>query len=402
MIRLVIALCIAVLVAPLAIAQPMAAEDRLLVAQQKPRTLFDLLFGPDDNQPAQRANPPTVRRPATRTAPQTTTRGTSRPARQKASLPPAKPDVEKAENATRLAVFGDSLAIDLARALERAYADDPNLVVLSQGVGSSGFVRDDFFDWNKAIGDAIAGDSFDIAVVIIGINDRQPIRENGHSYQPLTDQWKTIYSARIAEFLGQLQAAAKPVIWVGLPPMQARSYSAAISQIASVQKLAAFSGGAEYVDIYERFIDEAGNFSAYGPDLNGDNVLMRKSDGIHFSNAGSDKLAFYVNQSLKFFYSGGSMTVEIADVLAGTDAAAMQRPPFQGLGQIRLLQVASPVVSLNDAAPKALDLVLSMPQMSTGTDTGFDFAQMVEAPAGRADAFGVGVTGETRSNPRGR
>ena len=92
-----------------------------------------------------------------------------------ASLPPPKPQVEKAPDATRLAVFGDSLAIDLSKALERLYAEDPNLVVINQGVSSSGFVRDDYFDWDAAITEQIAADSFDLAVVIIGINDRQEL-----------------------------------------------------------------------------------------------------------------------------------------------------------------------------------------------------------------------------------
>ena len=65
-----------------------------------------------------------------------------------------KPTIPKADGATRLAVFGDSMAIDVGKALERFYAEDPNIVVLTQGVGSSGIVRTDFFDWPKTIADA--------------------------------------------------------------------------------------------------------------------------------------------------------------------------------------------------------------------------------------------------------
>ena len=113
--------------------------ERIEVAQeQKRRTLFDLLFGEE---------------PAKQTAPTQTTRPRQSAPAPTAALPPPKPQVEKAPNATRLAVFGDSLAVDLAKALERYYAEDPNLAVIGQGVGSSGFVRDDYFDWNKAITD---------------------------------------------------------------------------------------------------------------------------------------------------------------------------------------------------------------------------------------------------------
>ena len=56
------------------------------------------------------------------------------------------------------------------------YADDPNLVVINQGVGSSGFVRPDFFDWNKTATEQVTANSFDIAIMIIGINDRQTLK----------------------------------------------------------------------------------------------------------------------------------------------------------------------------------------------------------------------------------
>ena len=35
----------------------------------------------------------------------------------------------------------------------------------------------------------------------------------------------------------------------------------------------------------------------------------------------------------------------------------MQRPPFQGLGQIRLLEVAGAVIPLSNATKRAVDLV---------------------------------------------
>ncbi|KFL29150.1 hypothetical protein JP75_22470 [Devosia riboflavina] len=365
---LLIALFATVEVAP-AFAQ---AETRIEVAQQqKRRTLFDVLFGAEPQQ----APPPVQQTQPRQAAP--------------VALPPPKPQVEKAENATRLAVFGDSLAVDLAKALERFYAEDPNLLVINQGVGSSGFVRDDYFNWNKTIGEQIAADSFDLAIVIIGVNDRQEIRVDGQSYNSLTPQWTAAYQARLNNFLGQLRSARKPVIWVGLPPMSKTEYSAAMSQISALYKMAAFSGGAEYLDIYERFLGEDGKYSSQGPDVNGQNARMRKDDGIHFSTAGADKLAFYISQSIRTFYRGGGITVAVADPLLGTDAAAMLRPPYQGQGQTRLLEVAGAVVPISRAPQRAADLLVATPQPAS--DTGFSLEQLMAAPIGRADAFGVGI-----------
>lgn len=387
MIRLVVALLLGMLVfidvAP-AFAQ---SDDTIMVAQEgRRRTLMDLLFGEPEPEPA-----PVQQQQAPRQQQAPT-----------AALPPPKPEVEKAPNATRLAVFGDSLAIDLSRALERFYEDDPNLAVIDHGVSSSGFVRYDFFNWDTAITEQIAADSFDLAVVIIGINDRQEITVGGETFDPLSSQWTAAYQARITDFLSKLRAARKPVIWVGLPPMSKTEYSAAISQISNIQRLASFSGGAEFLDIYERFLGEDGKYSSHGPDVNGQNARMRKDDGIHFSSAGADKLAFYLSQTISSFYRGGGVTIAVTDPLLGTDAAAMLRPPYQGLGQTRLLEVAGAVIPISRVPARATDLVTatSIP----ATTPPFTLEQLVTAPIGRVDAFGLGIdpSAEPVENEGGR
>lgn len=352
--------------------------ERIHVAQQqqkkkKRRTLLDMLFGGDEED-----EPQVVQKQPTQAAP------------KKASLPPPKPTVEKASTATRLAVMGDSLAVDVAKALERFYAEDPNLVVINMGVGSSGFVRPDFFDWNATLADQLEKNTFDLAVVIVGINDRQTMRADGESFESLTPEWTQRYQARVAEFVNKLRAANKPVIWVGLPPMHRdAAYDAAMPQISAIHRLAAFAGGAEFLDIYDRFVDEEGKYSSFGPDLSGQRVRMRRDDGIHFSAAGADKLAFYLSASIKLFYrGGGGVGYEVADPLAGTDAQLMVRPPYQGLGQTRLLEVAGAVIPLT-GAPKRADALLTA--QTIPADTGFELTQLVQAPVGRADAFGVGI-----------
>ena len=364
--------------APSLIVGEAAAQEQV---QKKRRTLMDLLFGGDEAPPEPPA-PVVVTKP------------------KKASLPPApeKPKVSKAPTATRLAVYGDSLAVDLAKALERFYAEDPNLVVINQGVGSSGFVRPDFFDWNKTAAEQVASSSFDIAIMIVGINDRQTIKADGESYKALTPEWSNVYQARVADFVNTVRSANKPLIWVGLPPMSKADYSNAMGQINSIQRLAAFGGGAEFVDIYDRFVGEDGKYSSSGPDLNGNRVRMRKDDGIHFSAAGADKLAFYLSQVIKNYYQGaGGVGFEIADALAGTDAALMVRPPYQGLGQTRLLEVAGAVIPLSRTPKRATDLVVATGP-GPSVDEIFDLTQMLEAPVGRADAFGVGKAPEVAAD----
>lgn len=353
------------------------------------RTLFEVLFGSGNEQ--QPTPPPAATQPRPQAQPA--------PRAPQPAPPPAAPQIAKSDNARRIAVFGDSLAVDIARALERLYAGNPELVVIEEGVGSSGFVRDDFFDWNRAIEDQIFANSFDVAVVAIGINDRQALA----GAEALSDPWRQVYRARLDAFLGDLGAANKEVIWIELPPMEQPGYGAAMAQISSIHKAAVNAAGAEWVETYDRYLGEDGRYSADGPDLNGNIVAMRKGDGIHFSAAGADKLAFYIDRALG---NGGSRvslsgsTSEVVDLLAGTDAAQMIRPPFQGLGQMRLLEMASLVQDLGGSAQRADGLILA--GASAAAPRGFALEDMLGAPAGRVDAFGVGRSGLPVENPTGR
>ncbi|WMT86392.1 DUF459 domain-containing protein [Pelagibacterium sp. 26DY04] len=358
------------------------------------RTLFEVLFGRDDEP----TPPPAVVQPQ-QPRPQPAPAPAPQPSRQPAPQPAAAPDVEKSENARRIMVMGDSLAVDLARALERLYADNPEIAVIENAVGSSGFVRDDFFDWNEAIEDEIVADSFDIAVVAIGINDRQAL--NGA--EALSDPWRSAYRERLDAFLGDLSAADKEIVWIELPPMEQPSYGAAMAQISSIHKAAVGAVGGEWVETYDRYLGENGGYSADGPDLNGNIVAMRKGDGIHFSAAGADKVAFYIDRALATEGSRVSLsgsTSEVSDLLAGTDAAGMLRPPFQGLEQMRLVDMASLVQDLGGTAQRAGDLVVA--RTPTADARGFALEDMLQAPAGRVDAFGLGRAAGDVENPTGR
>jgi hypothetical protein len=61
----------------------------------------------------------------------------------------------------------------------------------------------------------------------------------------------------------------------------------------------AYLNGYKYIDVYQGFTDENGNYSAYGPDLEGAIRLLRLRDGINFTVAGNRRLAHFVEKELR-------------------------------------------------------------------------------------------------------
>jgi hypothetical protein len=61
----------------------------------------------------------------------------------------------------------------------------------------------------------------------------------------------------------------------------------------------AYLNGVRYIDAYASFIDEAGGYSDYGPDVTGKIKRLRDTDGVHFTDAGYRKLAHFVERELK-------------------------------------------------------------------------------------------------------
>ncbi|MGH6795679.1 MAG: DUF459 domain-containing protein, partial [Methylocella sp.] len=187
------------------------------LAQFDPFGWFEQLFQP--NPPPGRAVKP--RREYRRVAPEPylARPRSSRPARkagEKAiAKAPAKPAVAPSYF---VAVLGDSLAQMLAQGLTEAFKNRPEVAILRKAKEDSGLVRDDFFDWTKATQEMLAsGEKIDFAVMLIGSNDRQPLRDATGSYEPRSPEWQAAYTQRIETIAAMFRDKKIPLVWVGLP-----------------------------------------------------------------------------------------------------------------------------------------------------------------------------------------
>ncbi|EKF17006.1 hypothetical protein NA2_20148 [Nitratireductor pacificus pht-3B] len=278
---------------PDSIAPASAQEQR-----EKRRNLFDFLFGGAlrDRQ----AEPPAKQR-APRQSRRATTSSRSGGSSSRAAAtpqPPPEASVAKLDNARVVLVVGDFLAGGLSEGLEAAYAESPGVRVVNRSSGSSGFVRDDYYDWNAEIATILDETSPTLVVVMIGSNDRQQMVVDGKRETPRSDAWLQEYEKRVERFAGILEERGIPLIWTGLPAFKLSSMTSDMLAFNDIYKTSAEAAGGSFVDIWEGFVDENGAFVFSGPDMNGQPARLRGSDGINLTRAGKRKIAFYVEKPL--------------------------------------------------------------------------------------------------------
>jgi hypothetical protein len=199
-----------------------------------------------------------------------------------------------------VAVLGDSLGQQLAQGLTEAFENRPDVAILRKAKEDSGLVRDDFFDWIKVTRDLLASsEKIDFAVMLIGSNDRQTLRDANGTYEPGTPEWQAAYTQRIETIAGMFRDKKIPLVWVGLPILKSERLSADALTFNQLYHTSAEKAGATYVDIWEAFADEAGQYSASGPGIDGQTVKLRAADGIHFTKTGARKLAHFVELEIR-------------------------------------------------------------------------------------------------------
>jgi len=222
-----------------------------------------------------------------------------------------------------ISVLGDSLGIEAAEGLSQAFNDKPEIAVVGRAHDSSGLVRDDYYDWFKVVNDlAAAKEKLDFVVVIIGINDLQVLKDGAETLDPLSDKWRDMYGQRIERLIAPFRLAHVPVAWVGLPPMRSERFNAQVVKLNELYKERAEKAGAQYIDIWDAFADDGGQYSAYGPDINGQNAKLRASDGIHFTKAGSRKMAHFLEAEIRRAFEAAKPQDDIANLPPDIEQAA--------------------------------------------------------------------------------
>jgi len=273
---------------------------------------------------------------------------------------PKKADSKAEPASTPIMVLGDAMADWLAHGLEIAYADSHEIGIVRQARTNSGLIRaqvhndPEYPDWPQAARELIAANNPRFVVMMVGINDRKPTREQAAPPQRVvkpapepggkaelehdrpapegpetpaatapettvpggnravefrTDAWGEAYIRRIDETIASLKTSKVPVFWVGLPPLRGEKSASDIPFLNELYRSRADKAGIVYIDIWDGFVDEDGRYVQSGPDVDGQTRRLRTNDGVYFTNAGARKLAHYVEREIERWMSARAAPV---------------------------------------------------------------------------------------------
>jgi len=144
------------------------------------------------------------------------------------TLPPssattsAAPRVASVASPLRVGVYGDSLSIDLGRAITSEFATS-SLVdvvdVVERGKVSTGLARPDFYNWPARLQELLGGADKDVIVFLAGSNDDQTLQDrDGNSVASVgSASWAEEYRRRVKGVMDLVNNGAHRLVWVGVP-----------------------------------------------------------------------------------------------------------------------------------------------------------------------------------------
>ncbi len=228
----------------------------------------------------------------------TSTRRTSTAAAPRFVETPKDPD------AGIILVVGDRMARGIADGLAFTLADKPMVRVETLTEDKSGLAGDNAPDWNGRVLAKVRGADVKAVVITMG---REDLGKRFLSEPPIefgVDAWWSTYEKKVGSLVRTIRQERKPVLWVGLAPT-----GNALTNTDFVLLNDVFRGQTEaergyFIGLWDVFLSDAGEYSSYGPDVDGKNLRLRTNDKIGFTWAGYRKVAFFVERQLSRLLGG--------------------------------------------------------------------------------------------------
>ena len=198
-----------------------------------------------------------------------------------------------------LLVTGDSMVEPLDDYLAQKLAPKGVRVIPEAHVGT-GISSTLIVNWAKLSAYQVKKYHPDAVVVFIGANDGFPMPgPGGHEVECCSAEWAAIYANRARQIADTYrQAGVARVYWITLPTPRepARQTIARVVNAAIEVAVAPWAAQIRVIDTVPIFTP--GGVYRDSMKINGTPTIVRRSDGIHLNEAGSELLAGYVLASL--------------------------------------------------------------------------------------------------------
>ena len=225
----------------------------------------------------------------------------------------ASSQVQAEEKSLNILVVGDALAGGMGAGMTRMAETQPGITILNRFKENSGLVRSEVYDWPDAITKIVAAKPVEAVVVLVGLNDRQEIRDGNVRHVFRAPEWVTRYEARIDRLLDAASSNKARVFWVSMPPMADAVFDGDMKYLSDLQRQRVVAKGGDYLDIRPAFSAPDGSYSDRGPDDTGAERKLRARDGITFMRQGNNRLGQVVlNAVLEKLDKGAVATPVVA------------------------------------------------------------------------------------------
>lgn len=311
--------------------------------------------------------------------------------------PVAAAEAEK--QPARILVLGDAIGGGMGAGLQRVADAGAAYQVSMRFNEESGLARPEVYDWAATLPKILASNPYDVIVVMIGANDRQPIRagETRHAFG--SAEWARAYEANIDKLLDRLAASGAKVVWLSQPPMKDADYDDALKDISALQRERVEARGMTFLDIRGALLNPDGSFAETAPDEAGTAVRIRGRDGISFFKAGNNLVGRTVLAAIEGEQRDSSV------LKSGPGKSAREQPLAQSAPQVPLFGQSMVDGGVYTVSPEgvtanvmllasggldpqsALKTLRSIAPQGSDAERLFKLGEVAKAPRGRLDDF---------------
>ncbi|MBC3935436.1 DUF459 domain-containing protein [Undibacterium sp. CY7W] len=240
----------------------------------------------------------------------------------------------------RVLLVGDSMMQGVAPHLARAL-QNVQVKALDVSKQSTGLTYPNYFDWPGRIRELIPKEKISILVIFMGANDTWDMVLGG-KYEPFgSETWRRLYAERVAGILNFAHSQHVRVLWLGAPNMGKDNIQKGVPVLNQLYAGAMKDGTSRYLSTREILSDKADEYQRTITGKNGEQIVVRSGDGVHFTRDGHKLITQLVMR--QFVLPQPANTEQAQNDSATQSLSQAPRPVVQPAAQTVSSPVSSPL-----------------------------------------------------------